>query len=109
MKSIATLVFVLAFIGLAQSALLSFLRLRPQPKKQETFAVPVTRSFPLLRTQDIRKHFLETITKAKWYQKGLWFVNKVLKEMTKNGGRDEFVKLYKKTTLAPLLKDKLRF
>ena len=95
MKRIATLVFVLAFIGLAQPALLNFHRLRPQPKKQETFAVSVTRSIP--RIQGIRKHFLETVSKATWYQRGLWFVNKALKDMTKNGGRDE-------TNLASLLR-----
>ena len=111
MKSLIALVFVLAFISLGQPALISVHRLRGSATK-EFFGVPkpntgnrVPRAADMRNVQILEQFF----PKAKWYENGLWFVNMVLKDMMKNGRRDD--KLYQKPTLAAsaLLKDKIRF
>ena len=112
MKSLIALVFVLAFISLGQPALISVHRLRGggSATTKEFFGVPntgnrVPRAADMRNVQILEQFF----PKAKWYENGLWFVNMVLKDMMKNGRRDD--KFYKKPTLAAsaLLKDKIRF
>ena len=113
MKSLVALVFVLAFISLGQPALISVHRLRGSATK-EFFGVPKPNTGNRVpRAADMMERKIQILEqffpKAKWYQNGLWFVNMVLKNMMKNGRRDDN-KFYKKTTSAPsLLKDKIRF
>lgn len=112
MKSLIALVFVLAFISLGQPALTNVHRLRGGGSAtKEFFGVPNTGN-RLPRAANMMDRNIQILEqffpKAKWYQNGLWFVNMVLKDMMKNGRRDD--KFYKKPTLAPtLLKDKIRF
>ena len=117
MKSLIALVFVLAFIGLGQPALMNVHRLRGgggSAATKEFFGVPYTSTkLRVPRATDMMERKIQILEqffpKAKWYQNGLWFVNMVLKNMMKNGRRDDN-KFYKKTTSAPsLLKDKIRF
>ena len=109
MKSLVVLIFVLAFVGLGQPALMNIHRFRSGGSDTPVLS---TRSPPDIKIRDLRKQFIKEILKpnlAKWYgHYGLWFdVGKILKDMTKNGERDN----YKKISLlspAPLLKYKLR-
>ena len=109
MKSLVALIFVLAFVGLGQPALMNIHRFRSGGSDTPVLS---TRSPPDIQIRDLRKQFIKEILKpnlAKWYgHYGLWFdVGKILKDMTKNGERDN----YKKISLlspAPLLKYKLR-
>ena len=100
MKSLVSLVFVLAFIGLAQPALMNTHRLR----KGGFAEGGKVRNTPTLRIQE----FLETIAilKAKWYQqfqKGLWWF---LKTMTNNSEKNGRVRLSKKT-IPPVSKNRM--
>ena len=109
MKSLVVLIFVLAFVGLGQPALMNIHRFRSGGSDTPVLS---TRSPPDIKIRDLRKQFIKEILKpnlAKWYgHYGLWFdVGKILKDMTKNGERNN----YKKISLlspAPLLKYKLR-
>ena len=111
MKSLVALIFVLAFVGLGQPALTNIHRFRSGGSDTPVLS---TRSPPDIKISDLRKQFIKEILKpslTKWYVHlyyGLWFdVGKILKDMTKNGERDN----YKKISLlspAPLLKYKLR-
>ena len=109
MKSLVVLIFVLAFVGLGQPALMNIHRFRSGGSDTPVLS---TRSPPDIKIRDLRKQFIKEILKpnlAKWYgHYGLWFdVGKIFKDMTKNGERDN----YKKISLlspAPLLKYKLR-
>ena len=111
MKSLIALVFVLAFLSLGQPLLINVHRLSGGGSaKEEFFGVPNTGN-RVPRTADMMERNVQILEqffpKAKWYENGLWFVNMVLKDMMKNGRRDD--KFYKKPTLAPtLLKDKIR-
>ena len=112
MKSLVVLIFVLAFVGLGQPALMNIHRFRSGGSDSPVLRVLSTRSPPDIKIRDLRKQFIKEILKpnlAKWYgHYGLWFdVGKILKDMTKNGERDN----YKKISLlspGPLLKYKLR-
>ena len=109
MKSLVALIFVMAFVGLGQPALMNIHRFRSGGSDTPVLS---TRSPPDIKIRDLRKQFIKEILKpnlAKWYgHYGLWFdVGKILKDMTKNGERNN----YKKISLlspAPLLKYKLR-
>ena len=111
MKSLVALIFVLAFVGLGQPALMNIHRFRSDGV--DTIVLS-TRSPPDIKIRDLRKQFIKEILKpnlTKWYGHlycGLWFdAGKILKDMMKNGERDN----YKKISLlspAPLLKYKLR-
>ena len=109
MKSLVALIFVLAFVGLGQPALMNIHRFRSGGSDTPVLS---TRSPPDISIRDLRKQFIKEILKpnlAKWYgHYGLWFdVGKILKDMTKNVQWDK----YKKISLlspAPLLKYKLR-
>ena len=109
MKSLVALIFVLAFVGLGQPALMNIHRFRSGGSDTPVLS---TRSPPDIKIRDLRKQFIKEILKpnlAKWYgHYGLWFdVGKILKDMTKNGERNN----YKKISLlspTPLLKYKLR-
>ena len=109
MKSLVVLIFVLAFVGLGQPALMNIHRFRSGGSDTPVLS---TRSPPDIKIRDLRKQFIKEILKpnlAKWYgHYGLWFdVGKILKDMTKNVERNN----YKKISLlspAPLLKYKLR-
>ena len=109
MKSLVVLIFVLAFVGLGQPALMNIHRFRSGGSDTPVLS---TRSPPDIKIRDLRKQFIKEILKpnlAKWYgHYGLWFdVGKILKDMMKNGERNN----YKKISLlspAPLLKYKLR-
>ena len=111
MKSLVALIFVLAFVGLGQPALMNIHRFRSGGSDTPVLS---TRSPPDIKIRDLRKQFIKEILKpnlTKWYAHlyyGLWFdVGKILKDMTKNVERNN----YKKISLlspAPLLKYKLR-
>ena len=113
MKSLVALIFVLAFVGLGQPALMNIHRFRSGGSDTPVLS---TRSPPDIKIRDLRKQFIKEILKpnlTKWYghtllHHGLWFdVGKILKDMTKNVERNN----YKKISLlspAPLLKYKLR-
>ena len=110
MKSLVALIFVLAFVGLGQPALMNIHRFRSGGSDTPVLSTRSPR--PDIQIGDLRKQFIKEILKpnlAKWYgHYGLWFdVGKILKDMTKNGERNN----YKKISLlspAPLLKYKLR-
>ena len=83
MKSLVFLVFVLAFIGLTQTAL-TFIHLSRVGSAEEEVG-------DLTRMEELAK----TTLKEKWYSKSLWFFNKIIKDMMKNVERNELDKLYK--------------
>ena len=91
MKGVLALILVLTFVSLAQSALMSVHFLRGS-HGQETKATPRQfRGIP----DEVQQFFVKNAVKTKWYRKGLWFIQKVLKSMRKNYDRDQFVRLYK--------------
>ena len=109
MKSLVALIFVLAFVGLGQPALVNIHRFRSGGSDTPVLS---TRSPPEIKVRDLRKQFIREILKpnlAKWYgHYGLWFdVGKILKDMTKNGERNNNKKI-SLLSPAPLLKYKLR-
>ena len=109
MKSLVVLIFVLAFVGLGQPALMNIHRFRSGGSDTPVLS---TRSPPDIKIRDLRKQFIKEILKpnlAKWYgHYGLWFdVGKILKDMTKNGERNNYMKI-SLLSPAPLLKYKLR-
>ena len=83
MKSLVALVFVMAFIGLAQPALINTQkRLRGGES-------------PSFLSRKIIQDFFEAISKTAAYQNGLWFINKILKKKTKNSElKDPFISIY---------------
>ena len=83
MKSLVFLVFVLAFIGLAQPVLIPMHRLvlRHVGFDEEKVA-------DLTRMEKLAK----TTSKEKWYSKSLWFFNKIIKDMVERNG---YERLYK--------------
>lgn len=84
MKSLVFLVFVLAFIGLAQPVLINMHRLRRVGFDEEKVA-----------DLTIMEELAKTTLKEKWYSKSLWFFNKIIKDMMKNVERNEYERLYK--------------
>ena len=109
MKSLVALIFVLAFVGLGQPALMNIHRFRSGGSDTPVLS---TRSPPDIKIRDLRKQFIKEILKpnlTKWYgHYGLWFdVGKILKDMMKNGERNNYKKI-SWLSPAPLLKYKLR-
>lgn len=96
MRGQVALIFVLAFLTIAQCALMNY-RL---PARRSGSHVKHRHHLP--GAQEIRKQFVEETMEAEWYQKISWFYNEFLKTYkTKNTER--------KKPKAPLLREKLRF
>eukprot|EP00093_Oithona_nana_P009903 09903.XXX_565393_565973_1 [CDS] Oithona nana genome sequencing. len=85
MKSLVALVFVMAFIGLAQPALIN---------TQQRLRGGESSSF---LSRKIIQDFFEAISKttATAYQNGLWFITNILKKKTKNSElKDPLISIY---------------
>ena len=82
MKSLVALVFVMAFIGLAQPALINTQqRLRGGES-------------PSFLSRKIIQDFFEAISKTTAYQNGLLFINKILKKTKNSELKDPLISIY---------------
>lgn len=82
MKSLVALVFVMAFIGLAQPALINTQkRLRGGES-------------PSFLSRKIIQDFFEAISKTTAYQNGLRFINKILKKTKNSELKDPLISIY---------------
>ena len=82
MKSLVALVFVMAFIGLAQPALIN---------TQQRLRGGESSSFLSRR---IIQDFFEAISKTTAYQNGLLFINKILKKTKNSELKDPLISIY---------------
>ena len=82
MKSLVALVFIMAFIGLAQPALIN---------TQQRLRGGESSSFLSRR---IIQDFFEAISKTTAYQNGLRFINKILKKTKNSELKDPFISIY---------------
>ena len=82
MKSLVALVFVMAFIGLAQPALIN---------TQQRLRGGESSSFLSRR---IIQDFFEAISKTTAYQNGLRFINKILKKTKNSELKDPLISIY---------------
>ena len=79
MRGQVALIFVLAFLAIAQCALMNY-RL---PARRSGSHVKHRHHLP--GAQEIRKQFLEKTMEAEWYRRTSWFFNELLKKYkTKN-------------------------
>ena len=82
MKSLVALVFVMAFIGLAQPALIN---------TQQRLRGGESSSF---LSRKIIQDFFEAISKTTAYQNGLLFINKILKKTKNSELKDPLISIY---------------
>ena len=81
MRGQVALIFVLAFLTIAQCALMNY-RL---PARRSGSHVKHRHHLP--GAQEIRKQFVEKTMEAEWYRRTSWFFNELLKKYkTKNDG-----------------------